>query len=300
MLLSIAYLAPGTGSSAFTDVFRDALRTLGYIEDRNITIEYRFAAGREERYPDILADLLVSAKVDAIVTTTPLGAIAAKNATQTVPVVFPNVGNPVETGLVASLSRPGRNLTGLAFIASADTIGKRLELLKELLPGLSRLAIIWSADDPIRKGADEVIQRASNALRFKIQPVELSGANDTEIVLDRIKAAGAQAISIQPSGLTWAYRERLVKMVNHHRLPAVYGMRDFVEVGGLMAYGLDRPEPYRRAAAFVDKILKGANPAEMPIEQPSKFELVINAKTAKALNLTIPPSLLLRADQVIE
>jgi putative tryptophan/tyrosine transport system substrate-binding protein len=296
----IAYVTAGAGPSRLTEIFRQSLRNLGYVEGQNITIDYRFTL-REEQYPHIFDELLRATKPDIIVTTTPLAAISAKEATATIPVVFLNVGNPVEIGLVRSLSRPGGNLTGLAFNVTGETVGKRLELLKELVPTLSKLGVVWTKDvDAIRRVTEEVVSRVGAALRLSIQTFELAMPSEVEAVFGRIKISGVQAISIQPSGLSWIHRERFVKAANSQQLPAVYAMEDFVEVGGLMAYGLDRQEPYQRAAVLVDKILRGTPPAEIPIEQPNKHKLTINLKTARALNLTIPPSLLLRADQVIE
>jgi putative ABC transport system substrate-binding protein len=300
----VGYLMGGSlaASPHLHEAFRRGLRDLGYVEDRNLVIEYRSAEGKFERFPALAAEL-VALKVDVIVAVNPLAGLAAKQATKTLPIVFAAVGDPVADGLVTSLAQPGGNVTGLSLSAAPEIIGKRLDLLKEAVPGAGRVAILWQpGGNPERteKGMLNQAEVAARALGVRLQVVEARGPADFDRALSDMTRARAAAVTVLPSTMFFNERKPLVGLVAKHRLPAMYIVREFVNVGGLMAYGPDVADLYRRAATYVDKILKGAKPADLPVEQPTKFELVINLKTAKALGLTIPPSVLARADQVIE
>jgi putative tryptophan/tyrosine transport system substrate-binding protein len=244
-----------------------------------------------------LADELVRLKVDVIVASSAPPALAAKKVTTSVPIVFVSVADPVGLGLVASLARPGGNTTGLAD-SGPDLVGKRLELLRELVPKLRRVAVLWHSGNPGNLLQLKAAEVAARTLGMQLEPVPVQGPNDFDSAFKAVR--GADGLLQADGPLFNIHRARLVELAARSRLPAIYGFREMMEVGGLMSYGPDRPDFYRRAATYVDKILKGARPADLPVEQPTKFELVINSKTAKTLGLTIPPSLLLRADQVIE
>ena len=284
------------------EAFRQGLRDLGYIEGRNLVIEYRDAEGKIERYP-VLAAELVALKVDVIVTAGgTLGALAAKRVTTTTPIVFTAVGNPVSDGLVATLARPGGNVTGLALVSS-ELVGKSLELLKQAVPGLSRAAFLRHPDAVPESAKQDTLKGAETVARqlgIRLLVVEARGPTDFERAFSEMTRARVGALTVLGTPVYDSERRRLVELAARNRLPAVYSFREFVDAGGLMSYGPDVADLNRRAATYVDKILKGAKPADLPVEQPTKFELVINLKTAKALGLTIPPSLLARADQVIE
>ena len=279
--------------------FQQGLRELGYVEGQNIAIEFRSADGSPERLRDF-ADELVRLPVDVIVAGSTLGAKAAKQATSTIPVVMANVSDPVGTGLVASLARPGANITGLTTM-SPDLSGKRLELIREVVPRLQRIGVLWHQDSPSSVEAFKELKAAAQSLRVDVRslgvrpPVpEISKAFGTA------KSWRADALIALDDALILSNRTRIIALAARHRLPAVYGYREFPDAGGLMSYGPSRYDMYRRAATYVDKILKGTKPADLPVEQPMRFELVINMKTAKALGLTFPPSILVRADQVIQ
>ena len=283
------------------EAFLQGLRDLGYVEGRNVVIEYRDAEGKFERLPALAAEL-VALKVDVIVAGGTPQALAAKQATRTVPIVFAAAGDPVTSGLVTSLARPGGNVTGLTGLGP-ELVGKGLERLKQAIPGLSRVAVLWQpggqgerTDKDILKEADV----AARALGVRLQFVEARGPEDFDRAFSDMTTGRAGALTVLVSPMFFGERRRLVDLAAKNRLPAVYPWRDGVDAGGLMAYGPNLPDLFRRAATYVDKILKGAKPGDLPVEQPTKFELVINLKTAKALGLTIPPSLLQRADQVIE
>jgi ABC-type uncharacterized transport system substrate-binding protein len=288
--------------SHLREAFLQGLRDLGYVEGRNVVIEYRDAEGKFERLPALAAEL-VALKVDVIVV--PVGTptvLAAKRATSTLPIVFTTIADPVTSGLVTSLARPGGNVTGLSLL-SPELVGKCLELLTQAVPGVSRVAVLWQpgalgerTDKAMLKGAEG----AARALGVRLQFVEARGPDDFDRAFSNMTRARAGALTVLPSGMFFNERRRLVDLAAKHRLPAVYPWRGFVDAGGLMAYGPDGADLYRRAATYVDKILKGAKPADLPVEQPTKFDLVINLKTAKALGLTIPQSVLLRADEVIQ
>jgi putative ABC transport system substrate-binding protein len=290
-----------TASPHLREAFRQGLRDLGYVEGRIVVIEYRSAEGKFERLPALVAEL-VALKVDVIVAGSTPGALAAKQSTKTIPIVFAAAADPVTDGLVTSLARPGGNVTGLTGLAP-ELVGKCLDQLKQAVPGVSRVAVLWhpgasgeGTDKDMLKGAEV----AARALGMQLQFVEARGPDDFDRAFSEMTRARAGTLTVVGSSMFVSERRRLVDLAAKNRLPAVYPLREFVDAGGLMAYGPDLADLFRRAATYVDKILKGAKPGDLPVEQPTKFELVINLKTAKALGLTIPPSLLLRADQVIE
>jgi putative ABC transport system substrate-binding protein len=282
--------------------FFDGLRDVGYVEGRNLLVEYRDAEGKTERFPALAAEL-VARKPDVIVTGGgTLAALAAKQATTTLPIVFTAVGDPVAEGLVASLARPGGNITGLS-VVSPELISKSLELLKQSLPGVSRVGLLFKPDavpDRVAKDRLKAAHVTARTLGVRLQVVEARGPEDFDRAFSEMTRARAGAVTVQATPVFDSARQRLVDLAAKNRLPAVYSYRPYVDAGGLMSYGPDLVDLFRRAATYVDKILKGAKPADLPVEQPTKFELVINLKTAKALGLTIPPSLLARAHQVIE
>lgn len=283
------------------DAFRLGLTELGYIEGRNIAIEYRAADGKIERLPG-LATELVGLKVDLIVAlATPAGR-AAQQATTTIPIVVTAMGDPVRDGLVASLARPGGNITGTTFLGP-ELVPKRLSFLRELLPTISRVAVLWHpgafSEPTIREMLNEVAQ-AARTLGVQLQLVEVRSADEFDHAFTTMVGARAEALFQFPSTLFFNERRRIVDLAARHRLPAMFNAREFVQLGGLIAYGANLAELNRRAAAYVDRILKGAKPFDLPIEQPTKFELFINLKTAKALGLAVPDRLLVGADEVIE
>jgi putative ABC transport system substrate-binding protein len=283
------------------EAFFNGLRGLGYIEGRNLVIEYRSAEGKVERLPALAAEL-VSLKVDVILAPASVHVLAAEQATRTIPIVFVNSGDPVASGLVTSLARPGGNVTGLSTL-TVDLIGKCLEQIPQAVPGVSRVAVLWSPGDSPERTEKDMLKRAevaARALGMRLQFVEMRGPADFDRAFSEMTGARAGALTVLASTMFFGERRRLVELTAKNRLPAVYTSRDFVDAGGLMSYGPDYADLFRRAATYVDKILKGAKPGDLPVEQPTKFDLVINLKTAKALGLTIPPSLLQRADQVIE
>jgi putative ABC transport system substrate-binding protein len=298
----IGFLATNlAANSHLPDAFRQGLRDLGYVEGRNVLIEYRDAEGKLDRLPALAAEL-VALKVDVIVAPNTPAALAAQQTTRTLPIVFIGVGEPVRSGLVTTLARPGGNVTGLSVI-SPELVGKWLELLKQAVPGVSRVAALrqpGAMDDRTEKDMLEGADVAARKLGVRLQFVEARGPADFQRAFSDMARARAGALTVRPAPMFMSERRRLVDLAAENRLPTVYPWREFVDAGGLMAYGPNLAGLYRRAATYVDKILKGAKPADLPIEQPSKFELVINLKTAKALGLTIPQSLLLRADEVIQ
>ena len=295
----IGFLSPASAANDLSNLeaLRAGLRELGYVEGRNITIEARWADGRIARLPQLAAEL-VRLPVDVLCTAGSQASGAAKQATATIPIVFANVAFPDQTGLVASYPRPGGNITGVAFIG--PEYGKRLELLKEASPKLARVALIYNPDNPGSVLALQETQRWTTALGVRLEPHELRGPQDFERVFGGIAGKRPDALMTTADPLIASYRTRIVDFAAKHRLLSMYPGREFVEAGGLMFYGGSIPEMYRRAAVYVDKILKGAKPRDLPVEQPIKFDMVINLKTAKALGLAIPRSLLLRADEVIQ
>jgi putative ABC transport system substrate-binding protein len=295
----IGWLSPASAADGLPNLeaLRAGLRELGYVEGQNITIEARWADGRSERLPQLAAEL-VRLPVDVLCTAGSQATGAAKQATSTIPIVFANVAFPDQTGLVASYPRPGGNITGVAFIG--PEYGKRLELLREARPALSRVALIYNPDNPASVLALKETQRWATDMKVKLEPHTFRGPHDFEHVFGAIAGKRPDALMTTADPLIASYRSRFVDFAAKNRLLSMYPTRDFVAAGGLMFYGGSIPEMYRRAAVYVDRILKGAKPSELPVEQPTKFDMVINLKTAKTLGLTIPHSLLLRADEVIE
>ena len=298
-LRTIGFLGPNTHSAAseWVAALVKRLRELGWTEGRTITIEYRWAEGREERFAEIAAEL-VRLKADVIVTSGTQAVMASKNATSVIPIVFATAGDPVGSGLVASLARPGGNVTGLATLAN-ELAGKRLELLREVVPSLRQLAIMGNVGNPyIMLELDEV-RAAARMLGLEAITLEIRRAQDLASAFEALKS-GADALYVCTDALVNTHRIRINIAALGERLPTMHGSRDFVEAGGLMSYGPNFPDMFRRAADYVDKILRGAKPGDLPVEQPTKFDLVVNLTTAKALRLEIPPTLLTRADEVLE
>jgi putative ABC transport system substrate-binding protein len=278
--------------------FRQGLRDLGWVEGRNLTIEYRYAEGRIDRLPYLVAEL-VRLKVDLIVTSVTPDALAAKNATRDIPIVMAAAGDVTVTGLVESLARPGGNITGLSQM-NPELVGKRLELLKEIVPNLSRVAVLWNPEDRISTLTWNEIQLPARGLGIELHSLEVRSSRDIGKAFEGAGRVRAGALAIMPSPVFVTNLRSLAELAVKNRLPSIFHVPDFVSAGGLVTYGPNRSDLFRRAAIYVDRILKGAKPADLPIEQPTKFELLINLKTAKALGLTIPQSVLGRADQVIE
>ncbi len=287
-----------TTSPARYEAFRQGLGELGYVEGKNIVIEYRWAEGKAEGLPD-LATELVRLKVDVIVTASPTPTRAAKEATSTIPIVMAWDNDPVGNRFVTSLARPGGNVTGLSTLAP-EISGKQLELLKEVVPKLSRVAVFADSTQPGTPQMLKEIELAAMALAVQLQYLEVRGPKDIETVFQEARKWRADAVLVGASRVLFSYRTQVVDLVVKSRLPAIYDSPEFIEAGGLMTYSVSRTDLYRRAATYVDKILKGAKPADLPVEQPTTFELIINLKTARALGLTIPPSVLFKADQVIQ
>ena len=294
--IGILEAIPAAQNAANLGALRKGMRNLGYVEGRNLIIEYRSADGRAERFPD-LASELVRLKVDLIVTRGTPAARAAKNATGTIPVVMATMGDP--RAIVASFARPGGNITGVTTF-STELTAKRIELLKELIPNLSRVALLHNMGNPAAPPEWEETKTAARSLGLQAELLDVRSQGDLGRAFELAVRQHVDALVIGADGLTQMHQQTIVDLVARNRLPAAHPARDFVEAGGLIAYGVNYPDLYFRFASFVDKIFKGAKPADLPVEQPTKFELVINLKTAKALGLTIPPSLLQRADQVIE
>jgi putative tryptophan/tyrosine transport system substrate-binding protein len=301
-ILKIGYLSAQGGSrgsrGGARELVRRELHALGYVEGKNVVFEYRYADNKHERLP-ALADELVRLKVDLLLTTSNPAALAAKTATRTIPIVFLGAGDPIALGLVDSLARPGGNMTGITSIAEV-LAGKRLEILKETIPKLSRVAVLWNPRGPDSVQQWKESQLSARELGLQLHSMEVSGADKFERAFNEATKARSAAVAGTHESLFTTNQKRVVELAAKNRLPAIYSREDYVDTGGLMSYGADRAEPYRRAAAMVDKILKGAKPADLPVEQPTKFELVINLKTAKALGLTIPPIVMMRAERVIK
>jgi putative ABC transport system substrate-binding protein len=285
-------------NAANFDALRKGMRALGYVEGQNLLFEYRSADGRNERFPDLVAEL-VRLRVDLIVTRSTPAVISVKAATTTIPTVMAATANPVADGIVASLARPGGNITGLSSFHS-ELSTKRLELLRDLIPRIARIATISDPSNPVTSGQEEDVSRAALPLGIVTR---FFGARNREELGPAFEMAArekVEAVIVQNSAPTQANLRLTVELAAQHRLPAIYASKEFVDAGGLVTYGVSYPDLYRRAAAYVDKIFKGAKPSDLPIEQPTKFELVLNLKTAKALGLTVPPGLLVAADEVIE
>ncbi len=293
----IGVLRPGSPPDPSIEAFQQGLRELGYAEGRNIGIEYRWTEGRDERLPDLAADL-VRLKVDVIVTSGP-GTLAAKRATTTIPIVMQISIDPVKLGLVASLARPGGNITGLA-TSTEDVPGKWLELLKELLPRVSRVAVLFDSTS-VSAAQLKAVDAAASTLGVRLHRLKVERPDDLGAAFAEAHRNHAEGLIVFGSAFVFAHRARFAELAANHRLPAIYDQKAFVVgSGGLMSYGPNVQDLFRRAATYVDKILKGAKPGDLPVEQPTKFELVVNLKTAKALGLTIPQSILIRADEVIQ
>jgi len=281
------------------DAFRQGLRDLGYIEGKNILVEYRYSEGKDERLPSLVAEL-VQLKVDVLVSPLPSVIHAAKQATKTIPIVMTITGDPVATGLIDSLARPGGNITGLTRL-TRELSGKRLELLKEVLPGVSRVGVLWNTSNvPGVATGFEAYEAAARALKIPLQSLEVRGPNpDLEGAFQTAAKGRARALITVRTALLNRYAKRIADLAIKNQLPLMAEGGEFVEAGGLMSYSANDAESFRRAAVFVDRILKGAKPADLPVEQPMKFEFVINLKTARQIGLTIPPNVLARADKVI-
>ena len=298
----IGYLGAASPSDPsfqrFFEAFRKGLAQLGYVEGQNIAIESRWAAGKYERLPGLAAEL-VRLKMDVIVTAAVPAIRAAKEATSTIPIIMAVVVDPVATGLVASLARPGGNITGLSGM-TPDLVGKQLGMLKEIVPRVSRVAVLWNPANPGNPPQLKAAEIAARTLGMRLQLLETRSPREIDSAFAAMTKEGASAVVVLVDVLFIDQRTRIAELAVKARLPTMFSQREHVEAGGLMGYGADLQDTFRRAAGYVDKVLKGAKPADLPIEQPTKFELVINLKTAKTLGLTIPPSLLARADQVIE
>ena len=296
----IAFLGAESASTNqhFFDAFREGMREHGYIDGQNVTFLERWAEGRSERFPELIEEL-ISLKADVILALSLPAALAAKSATTTVPIVF-IASDPLASGLVRSLARPAGNLTGLSLALGDEFSSKWLELLKEAVPNVTRVAVLWNPVNPATSHYVTVLRDAAEKLGVRLQLQAVSDPDQFDGAFATIVAESAQALIVVVDPVTARYRERVVGLAMRNRLPTMYGFREFVDAGGLIAYGVNVPHLCRQAAVYVDKIIKGAQPSDLPVEQPTRFELVINLKTAKALGLEIPPTLLALADEVIE
>jgi putative tryptophan/tyrosine transport system substrate-binding protein len=295
----IGFLAFGSASGALTSIegLRKGLGELGYVEGRNLTIDYRWAEGRHDRL-SVLANELVRIKVDIILASGMSAVLAAKNATRTIPIIFAGAADPVAWGLVASLAHPGGNVTGLSELAGREIEGKRLELLKETIPKISRVAVVLDSTGQVDPSPLHTAARASGLTLLMSD--ETATPDEFQTAFVAMNRERADAVYAPQTPINVRHRSLIVELAAKHRLPAMYGSREFVDAGGLMSYGASFPELFRRASIYVDKILKGTKPGDLPVEQPTKFELVINAKAAKKIALTISPEVLMRADKVIK
>jgi len=293
----IGFLRVGPPPPSFIEPLRQGLKGLGYLEDKNFVFDYELAQ-RVDQLPGLAAEL-VRRKVDVLVASGTPAVIPARNATSAIPVVFIAALDPVATGVVTSLARPGGNVTGFTAVFS-DLTGKRLEFLKEMLPTLTRVGLLTRPANPGHTQYVQQTQIAARILRVELEVLAVNSPDDFEPAFRRAADAGVTALIQIDDAMLTTHRQRLVELATSHRIPGAYGFREFVEIGGFMALGPSYSELYRRAAEYLDKILKGAKPADLPVQQPTKFELILNLKTAKALGLTISPSLLARADEVIE
>jgi len=296
--IGVLHAATPAAASQNVEAFRQGLREHGYVEGQNIVVERRYGGAAPERMAEVAAEL-VRLKVDVIVTSTDVAIAAVKRQTQTIPIVMVYSADPVGTGFVASLAHPGGNVTGLSTMSPELNV-KRLELLKEAVPGLSRVAIMGSPDVRGNLLEYKETEEATRSLRLQLQSVEVSRADDFDRAFSALTTARAEALIVVPFPVAFLNRGQIASLAQKSRLPSMYEQREYADAGGLIAYGPNLADAWRRAATYVDKILKGAKPGELPIEQPTEFKLVINLKTAKALGLTIPPSLLRRADEVIK
>ena len=293
----IGFLSTDPLPAPLWEALLDGLRERGYSEGQNLVFERRFSEGHAERFPELAAEL-VRLRVDGIIVTTTPAALAAKHATQTIPIVMTTAIDPVGGGLVASLARPGGNLTGLSVLAP-ELSGKRLELLKEIVPGMTRVAVLWNAANPANAAMWQETQATARALGLLLHSQDVQGPQDLEGAFARTAQARPEALLVLEDALINMHRPQIAEFVTQQHLPSVFVHKEWVVAGGLMSYGPSLPDLFRRAATYVDKILKGAKPADLPVEQPMKFELVLNLKTAQALGLTIPPAILFQADEVI-
>jgi putative ABC transport system substrate-binding protein len=296
--IGVLSLGPAAIPSARIEAFKQGLRDLGYAEGKNIAVEYRFAEGNFKRLRDSATDL-VSLKLNVIVTWGTPQILAVKQATNTIPIVMAFSADPVRDGFVASLARPGGNITGLSSL-SPELSGKRLELLKETFPQLARVGVLWDPADPGATANVKETETAGQALGVQVQPLEVRSQKDFQNAFKAANEGRARALILQQTNLTNTHRKEIVELATKHRLPTMLGESGIMDTGGLMSYGPNYSDLFRRAALYVDKILKGTKPAELPVEQPTKFEFVINLKTAKQIGLTIPPNVLARADRVIK
>ena len=287
-----------SGAPALNTVFVDALSELGWVEGKNVVFEHRYADDRLERLPGLAADL-IRLKVDVIAAAGTLAPLAAKQASSTIPIVMTAAGDPLGSGLVASLARPDGNVTGMSLMAP-DLGGKRLELLKEVLPRLDRVAVLWNAANPYSALVFKETQAAGQTLGLEVQSLEVRAPDDFDGAFEAARRQRPDALITVEDPLTASHRQRVADFTAEQQLPSLHGVREFAAAGGLMSYGANLADLFQRAAGYVDKILRGAKPADLPVQQPTKFELVINLKTAKTLGLTVPLTLLASADEVIE
>jgi putative ABC transport system substrate-binding protein len=294
----IGFVSP-TPPGARNEAFLQGLRELGYVEGHNVQIEMRFAEGRPERLPGLVEDV-IRLKIDVLVVGATIGARAAKGATTTLPVVFAGSSDPVAGGIVTNLARPEGNITGTSLAYGDSLAGKWLELLKEAAPDVSHFATLWSSSNTAAAGFVKELQAAAGALNARLDVHHAATLPELDEALAAIGGGGARGLIVTPNPFSATQRDKLVQFAASRRLPAIYFVEDFADAGGLMSYGPSIADAYRRAAAYVDKILKGARPADLPVEQPTKFELVVNLKTAKALGLALPRPILHRADRLIE
>ena len=295
--IGVLSLGPAAIPSTRVEAFRQGLRDLGYVEGKNLAIEYRFAEGNFKRLRELAADL-VALKVNVIMTWGTPQILAVKQATNTIPIVMAFSADPVRDGFVASLARPGGNITGLSSL-SPELSGKRLELLKETFPQLARVGVLWDPADPGATANVKETETAGQALGVQVQPLEVRSQKDFQNAFKAANEGRARALILQQTNLTNTHRKEIVELATKHRLPTMLGESGIMDTGGLMSYGPNYSDLFRRAAVYVDKILKSTKPADIPVEQPTKFEFVINLKTAKQIGLTIPPNVLARADKVI-
>lgn len=294
----IGWLGARSASAPAREVFLREFRSLGYVEGKNIAFEYRYAEGKLDRLA-ALVDELIRLKVDVLLTPSTPAAIAAKNATKTIPIVFYSGSDPVASGLVDSLARPGENITGFTTM-TAVLAGKRLELLKETVTKLTRVAALWNPQDTSSRQTWNESQLAARELGLQIHSMEVSRSNQFENAFKEAIKAGSGALALMNGPFLYSNQKQIVALAAKHRLPSIYSNKEFVVSGGLMAYGADEAEPYRRLASISDKIIKGRKPADLPVEQPTKFEFIVNLKAAKEIGLTIPPDVLARATKVIK
>jgi putative tryptophan/tyrosine transport system substrate-binding protein len=299
-LYRIGYFSAGERKPTpqLEEAFVGALRKLGWIEGTNVVFEYRYADNHLDRLPELAAQL-AALTPDVIVAAGTLAPLAVKRVSATIPIVLTSAGDPLGSGLVSSLAHPGGNITGLSLMA-ADLGGKRLEILREVLPSISKVAVLWNVANPYAAKVFAETEHAARTLQITIQSVEIRKPEDFDAAFDSVKVGHPEGLISIEDPLTFDHRTEIVEFAAKNNLPAVHGLREFAEIGGLVAYGANIPDLSRRAASYVDKILRGAKPADLPVEQPTKFEFIVNLRAAKALHLTISPELLARADEVIE